>query len=190
MEGEQITFSPLPRDGHPSAGDAMPALPPHRRLPARRHQRDPDCALPPGASRPAGIRTFTASACRPGMTWRETAGGFPQSLPAALPEVLSRRSLPSTSFDSGPLDRPYRFRPYPKPSLLIPVDRAAQVGVGDVGSGPPPPVPALAPAASMAGGAKPGTVRMRKPIGISDTPRTQRVASPTIRRISKCAGFQ
>lgn len=50
---EQITSPPLPRDRHPSAGDAMPALPPHRRLPARHHQRDPDRALPPGTSRNA-----------------------------------------------------------------------------------------------------------------------------------------
>jgi hypothetical protein len=54
IEGnEQITFPPLPRDRHPSAGDPMPALPPHRRLPARRHQRDPDRALPPDTSRSA-----------------------------------------------------------------------------------------------------------------------------------------
>jgi hypothetical protein len=76
MEGnEQITFPPLPRDGYPSAGDAMPALPPHRRLPARRHQRDPDRALPPGTSR-------RARSCGPVAAPRRNPDGHRMCLPA------------------------------------------------------------------------------------------------------------
>ena len=48
---EQVKFSAVPRDRHPSSGHPLPDMPPHHRLPAREGQRCPDRALPPGPPR-------------------------------------------------------------------------------------------------------------------------------------------
>lgn len=48
---EQVTLPPLPCNGHSVASHPLRDLPPHRGIPARRPQRDPDPALPPRPSR-------------------------------------------------------------------------------------------------------------------------------------------
>ena len=50
---EQVIFPPLPGDHHPAAGHSLRDLPPHRGVPPRQPQRDPDRALPPGPPRSA-----------------------------------------------------------------------------------------------------------------------------------------
>jgi hypothetical protein len=81
---EQVnTFSPLPRDGHPAAGYALPSLPPHGRLPPRHHQRRPHRALSPGPSR-------STPPCLPVSTAFDAETERLLSLGALLP-VMSRR---------------------------------------------------------------------------------------------------
>jgi len=102
---DQVKFSAVPRDRHPSSGHPLPDMPPHHRLPAREGQRCSDRALPPGPPRntrppllPVASHTqiaprrkdrCPAGASRPGRTRPQTPAVTDRAQPTGRARAIS-----------------------------------------------------------------------------------------------------